>query len=64
VARDRFTDGTSFHRQSGAGEFLRGFADAGASHMIVRFTGDHERNLETFTRLRTELGWRAPQKTA
>jgi alkanesulfonate monooxygenase SsuD/methylene tetrahydromethanopterin reductase-like flavin-dependent oxidoreductase (luciferase family) len=42
---------------AGAAEFLRGFADAGASHMIVRFTGDHERNLETFTRLRAELGW-------
>ena len=28
-----------------------------ASHMIVRFTGDHERQLETFTRLRTDLGW-------
>jgi len=42
---------------AGAGEFLRGFADAGASHMIVRFTGDHERNLETFARLRADLGW-------
>ena len=41
----------------GAAEFLRGFADAGASHMIVRFTGDHERNLETFTRLRAKLAW-------
>jgi len=42
---------------AGAAEFLKGFADAGASHMIVRFTGDPERNLETFTRLRAELGW-------
>jgi alkanesulfonate monooxygenase SsuD/methylene tetrahydromethanopterin reductase-like flavin-dependent oxidoreductase (luciferase family) len=42
---------------AGAAEFLRGFADAGASHMIVRFTGDHDHNLETFTRLRAELGW-------
>ena len=42
---------------AGAAAFLKGFADAGASHMIVRFTGDHERNLETFTRLRAELGW-------
>ena len=41
----------------GAAAFLKGFADAGASHMIVRFTGDHERNLETFTKLRAELGW-------
>jgi alkanesulfonate monooxygenase SsuD/methylene tetrahydromethanopterin reductase-like flavin-dependent oxidoreductase (luciferase family) len=42
---------------AGAAAFLKGFADAGASHMIVRFTGDHERNLEAFTRLRAELGW-------
>jgi len=42
---------------AGAAAFLKGFADAGASHMIVRFTGEHERNLETFTRLRAELGW-------
>ena len=42
---------------AGAAEFLRGFADAGASHTIVRFTGDHERNLETFTRLRAKLAW-------
>jgi len=42
---------------AGAAEFLKGFADAGASHMIVRFTGDHERNLENFTGLRAELGW-------
>ena len=42
---------------AGAATFLKGFADAGASHMIVRFTGDHERNLETFAKLRAELGW-------
>ena len=42
---------------AGAAAFLKGFADAGASHMIVRFTGDHERNLEAFTSLRAELGW-------
>ena len=42
---------------AGAATLLKGFADAGASHIIVRFTGDHERNLETFTRLRADLGW-------
>ncbi|HMD65622.1 MAG TPA: LLM class flavin-dependent oxidoreductase [Stellaceae bacterium] len=42
---------------AGAGAFIKGFADAGASHLIVRFTGDHDRNLETFTRLRGDLGW-------
>jgi alkanesulfonate monooxygenase SsuD/methylene tetrahydromethanopterin reductase-like flavin-dependent oxidoreductase (luciferase family) len=43
--------------EAGAGAYVKGFADAGASHLIVRFTGDHERSLETFTRLRTDLGW-------
>jgi alkanesulfonate monooxygenase SsuD/methylene tetrahydromethanopterin reductase-like flavin-dependent oxidoreductase (luciferase family) len=42
---------------AGAAAFLKGFADAGASRMIVRFTGDHRRNLETFARLRADLGW-------
>src|SRR6202022_1148670 len=28
---------------AGAAELLKGFADAGASHMIVRFPGDPER---------------------
>ena len=41
----------------GAAAFLKGFADAGANHMIVRFTGDPDRNLDTFTRLRSDLGW-------
>jgi alkanesulfonate monooxygenase SsuD/methylene tetrahydromethanopterin reductase-like flavin-dependent oxidoreductase (luciferase family) len=42
---------------AGAAAFLKGFADAGANHMILRFPGDPERNLETFTRLRADLGW-------
>jgi alkanesulfonate monooxygenase SsuD/methylene tetrahydromethanopterin reductase-like flavin-dependent oxidoreductase (luciferase family) len=42
---------------TGAAAFLKGFADAGASHVIVRFPGDPERNLDTFTRLRADLGW-------
>ncbi len=41
----------------GAAAFLKGFADAGANHVIVRFTGDPDRNLDTFTRLRSDLGW-------
>jgi alkanesulfonate monooxygenase SsuD/methylene tetrahydromethanopterin reductase-like flavin-dependent oxidoreductase (luciferase family) len=42
---------------AGAAAFLKGFADAGANDMIVRFPGDPERNLETFTRVRADLGW-------
>ncbi|HEY3908845.1 MAG TPA: LLM class flavin-dependent oxidoreductase [Stellaceae bacterium] len=40
-----------------AGEWLRGYADAGASDLIVRFTGDHERQLEAVAGLRARLGW-------
>ena len=42
---------------AGAAEFLKGFADAGASHMIVRFVGDPDRQLETLTAIRSQLGW-------
>jgi probable F420-dependent oxidoreductase len=42
---------------NGAGEWLGGFVEAGASHLVLRFAGDHERNLESFARLRGELGW-------
>lgn len=42
---------------AGAAEFLAGFASAGASHVIVRFAGDPERQLEELRAIRTGLGW-------
>jgi alkanesulfonate monooxygenase SsuD/methylene tetrahydromethanopterin reductase-like flavin-dependent oxidoreductase (luciferase family) len=39
----------------GAANFLRGVVDAGATHLIVRFTGDPEHQLEAFTGLRMQL---------
>jgi len=42
---------------AGLAEWLRGYADAGASHLILRFAGDHERHLETLPALRAKLGW-------
>jgi hypothetical protein len=42
---------------SGAAAWLKSYVDEGASHLVLRFAGDHERNLETFARLRGELGW-------
>src|SRR6202049_3419128 len=42
---------------SGAAEFLKGFADAGASHVIVRLVGDPDRQLEPLTAIRRQLGW-------
>jgi hypothetical protein len=40
-----------------AAGFLKGFADAGASHMIVRLVGDPDRQLDTLTEIRRQLGW-------
>jgi alkanesulfonate monooxygenase SsuD/methylene tetrahydromethanopterin reductase-like flavin-dependent oxidoreductase (luciferase family) len=42
---------------SGAAEFLKGFADAGVSHVIVRLVGDPDRQLEPLTAIRRQLGW-------
>jgi alkanesulfonate monooxygenase SsuD/methylene tetrahydromethanopterin reductase-like flavin-dependent oxidoreductase (luciferase family) len=36
--------------------WLREFAAAGASHLVLRFAGDAERHLETIARLRAEIG--------
>jgi alkanesulfonate monooxygenase SsuD/methylene tetrahydromethanopterin reductase-like flavin-dependent oxidoreductase (luciferase family) len=40
----------------GVAEFLDGFAKAGASHVIVRFVGDPDRQLETLAGMRHQLG--------
>ena len=42
---------------AGTAQFLKGFVDAGASHIIVRFTGDPEAQFETFAGIRAQLGW-------
>jgi alkanesulfonate monooxygenase SsuD/methylene tetrahydromethanopterin reductase-like flavin-dependent oxidoreductase (luciferase family) len=42
---------------AGALQFLQGYANAGATHIIVRFTGAPEAQLETFTGIRAQLGW-------
>jgi alkanesulfonate monooxygenase SsuD/methylene tetrahydromethanopterin reductase-like flavin-dependent oxidoreductase (luciferase family) len=42
---------------AGAAEWLRAYDDAGAQHLVLRFAGDHERHLETVTRIRAQLGW-------
>lgn len=41
----------------GAAAWLKSYADGGASHMVLRFAGDHERHLETAARMRRGLGW-------
>jgi len=40
-----------------AAAWLKGYADAGASHLVLRFAGDHQNQLETVARLRKDLGW-------
>lgn len=42
---------------AGAAAWLKAYADAGASHLVLRFAGDHERQLEIVARLRHDLGW-------
>ncbi len=41
----------------GAAAWLKSYADAGASHLVLRFAGDHERQLQIVSRLRQDLGW-------
>jgi alkanesulfonate monooxygenase SsuD/methylene tetrahydromethanopterin reductase-like flavin-dependent oxidoreductase (luciferase family) len=42
---------------AGAARWLEGYAAAGASHLVLRFAGEAESQLETVARLRRELGW-------
>jgi alkanesulfonate monooxygenase SsuD/methylene tetrahydromethanopterin reductase-like flavin-dependent oxidoreductase (luciferase family) len=40
-----------------AAAWLKGYADAGVTDLIVRFTGDHEHQLDAVAGLRAQLGW-------
>ena len=40
-----------------AARFLQGFAAAGVKHLIVRFAGDHEQQIEAFAALRADMEW-------
>jgi hypothetical protein len=42
---------------AGVAAWLAGYAQAGASHLVLRFAGDHERHLEALTEVRSSLGW-------
>ncbi len=43
--------------EAGAGEWLKSYIDEGASHLVLRFAGDSERQMDTIARLRSDLGW-------
>lgn len=40
-----------------AAQWLQEYVDAGATYLVLRFAGDHERHLELFTKIRAKLGW-------
>ena len=42
---------------AGAANWLKSYADAGASHLVLRFAGEHTKQLEIVARLRRDLGW-------
>lgn len=42
---------------AGAADWLRSFAEAGASHIVLRFAGDHERHMDEVCTIRDRLGW-------
>jgi hypothetical protein len=41
---------------AGAAAWLKSYIDEGASHLVLRFAGDAERQMETVARMRPELG--------
>ena len=43
-----------------AASWLRGYAEAGASHLVLRFVGDHHALLETVARLRPDISGTSP----
>ena len=42
---------------AGCAEWLKGYADAGATHMVLRFAGEHERHMDIIAEIRASLGW-------
>src|SRR6185436_9224795 len=42
---------------AGAAAWIKRYADAGATHIMLRFAGDHERHLDLAAGIKRELGW-------
>jgi alkanesulfonate monooxygenase SsuD/methylene tetrahydromethanopterin reductase-like flavin-dependent oxidoreductase (luciferase family) len=42
---------------SGVASWLDGYAQAGATDLVLRFAGDHEHHLEALAKVRASLGW-------
>jgi alkanesulfonate monooxygenase SsuD/methylene tetrahydromethanopterin reductase-like flavin-dependent oxidoreductase (luciferase family) len=41
----------------GLADWMVGYADAGATHLVVRFAGDHGQSLPALAKMRQSLGW-------
>jgi alkanesulfonate monooxygenase SsuD/methylene tetrahydromethanopterin reductase-like flavin-dependent oxidoreductase (luciferase family) len=42
---------------AGVAAWLDGYAQAGARHLVLRFAGEHERQMEALAKVRASLGW-------
>jgi probable F420-dependent oxidoreductase len=42
---------------TGAAAWIKSYADAGATHIMLRFAGDHDRHLELGAAIKRQLGW-------
>lgn len=38
-------------------DWLAGYAEAGVGHFVLRFTGNHEQQMEALAQVRADLGW-------
>jgi alkanesulfonate monooxygenase SsuD/methylene tetrahydromethanopterin reductase-like flavin-dependent oxidoreductase (luciferase family) len=45
---------------SAVADRLAAYAEAGLTHVVLRFVGDHERQLEAVAGIRATLGWPSP----
>ncbi|HYD04360.1 MAG TPA: LLM class flavin-dependent oxidoreductase [Reyranella sp.] len=52
-ARERSFAGTA----EGAAAWIKSYANAGATHIMLRFAGDNDRHLEVSAKIKKELGW-------
>jgi len=43
--------------REGLGAWLKSYADAGVSHLMLRFAGDHEQQMDAVARLRPTIAW-------
>ena len=41
----------------GLGEWVQGFVDSGVQHLVIRFAGDHELQMQAMARCRADLNW-------